>query len=203
MKAMPTPSTMTFRWRTWAVLLLPALLLVLATLRPLALPDEGRYAEVGRWMWMTGDWLTPRLDGIPFFHKPPLLYWLEAASMAVLGVTPWAARCVVAAHACLMWALLFVCARHLAGVDVARRAAWILGSRTPDTFLYGLHMSMATTWRSDTTMAPTASRCMRTIFAGVLPGPIGLPNWVSPATGSLSSAKSTVPSCFVELMLNG
>jgi 4-amino-4-deoxy-L-arabinose transferase-like glycosyltransferase len=68
---------MTLRWRTWGVWLLPALLLVLATLRPLALPDEGRYAEVGRWMWMTGDWLTPRLDGIPFFHKPPLLYWLE------------------------------------------------------------------------------------------------------------------------------
>ena len=90
---------MTLRWRTWGVLLLPALLLVLASLRPLALPDEGRYAEVGRWMWMTGDWLTPRLDGIPFFHKPPLLYWMEAAAMSVLGATPWAARVVVAVHA--------------------------------------------------------------------------------------------------------
>ena len=141
---------MTFRWRTWAVLLLPALLLVLATLRPLALPDEGRYAEVGRWMWMTGDWLTPRLDGIPFFHKPPLLYWLEAAAMSVLGATPWVARAVVAAHACLMWVLMVLCARHIAGEDVARRSAWMLASSL--AFLIGgqyvNHDMMVATWMS-------------------------------------------------------
>ena len=145
-----TPSSSSSRWRTWGLCVLPLLLLVLAALRPLALPDEGRYADVGRWMWVSGDWLTPRLDGIPFFHKPPLLYWFEAASMAVLGVTPWAARCVVAAHACLMWALLFVCTRHLAGVDVARRAAWILGSSL--AFLIGgqyvNHDMMVATWMS-------------------------------------------------------
>ena len=69
------------------------LLLVLAAVRPLALPDEGRYAEVGRWMLVSGDWLTPRLDGLPFFHKPPLTHWLQAASMAVLvirGIGMWA-----------------------------------------------------------------------------------------------------------------
>lgn len=60
------------KWRSWALVLLPLLLMALAAFRPLALPDEGRYAEVGRWMAMSGDWLTPRLDGIPFFHKPPL-----------------------------------------------------------------------------------------------------------------------------------
>ena len=132
----------------WGVLLLPALLLVLAALRPLALPDEGRYAEVGRWMWMTGDWLTPRLDGIPFFHKPPLLYWLEASAMTVLGASPWAARVVVALHACLMMALMTVCARHIAGADVARRAAWMFG--TSLAFLIGgqyvNHDMMVATW---------------------------------------------------------
>ncbi len=123
-----TPGRM--RWALW---LLPVLLLVLASVRPLSIPDEGRYAEVGRWMLMTGDWLTPRVDGIPFFHKPPLLYWLEAASMAVFGVTPWAARWVVALHACLMLGLMAACVRHFAGADVARRAAWVLG--TSMTFL--------------------------------------------------------------------
>jgi 4-amino-4-deoxy-L-arabinose transferase-like glycosyltransferase len=136
------------RWRSAALWLLPVLLLVLAALRPLALPDEGRYAEVGRWMLATGDWLTPRLDGIPFFHKPPLLYWLEASVMAVLGVTPWAARLVVALHAMLMWGMLYVCARHIAGAQVASRAAWMLGSSL--AFLVGgqyvNHDTMVATW---------------------------------------------------------
>ncbi len=136
------------RWRTWGVWVLPLLLLVLATARPLAVPDEGRYAEVGRWMWVTGDWLAPRLDGIPFFHKPPLLYWLEATAMSVLGAAPWVARWVVAAHAMLMMALMYVSARHFAGVEVARRAVWILGSSL--TFLiagqYVNHDMMVATW---------------------------------------------------------
>lgn len=134
--------------RTWALVLLPALLLILAALRPLALPDEGRYAEVGRWMAMSGDWLTPRLDGIPFFHKPPLLYWLEASAMTVLGATPWAARLVVALHAMLMWSLLWACARHIAGKAVANRSAWMLGSSL--AFLIGgqyvNHDTLVATW---------------------------------------------------------
>jgi 4-amino-4-deoxy-L-arabinose transferase-like glycosyltransferase len=121
------------RLRAWGLWLLPVLLLVLASVRPLSIPDEGRYAEVGRWMLMSGDWLTPRVDGIPFFHKPPLLYWLEAASMTVFGATPWAARLVVALHACLMLGLMVMCVRHFAGTDVARRAGWVLG--TSMTFL--------------------------------------------------------------------
>jgi 4-amino-4-deoxy-L-arabinose transferase-like glycosyltransferase len=145
---MTSSSFFSARGRTWALCVLPVLLLVLAALRPLALPDEGRYAEVGRWMVMSGDWLTPRLDGIPFFHKPPLLYWLEASAMAVLGVTPWAARCVVALHAVLMGGLLWACARHIAGVTVANRAAWMLGSSL--AFLIGgqyvNHDTMVATW---------------------------------------------------------
>ena len=121
------------RWRTWGLWLLPVLLLVLAGVRPLSIPDEGRYAEVGRWMLMSGDWLTPRVDGIPFFHKPPLLYWFEAAAMAVFGATPWATRLVVALHACLMLGLMVDCVRYFAGADTARRAGWVLG--TSLTFL--------------------------------------------------------------------
>ena len=104
------------------------LLLVLAALRPLAVPDEGRYGEIGRWMLQSGDWLTPRLNGIPFFHKPPYLYWLEAASLAVFGVHAWALRLVPALHAGLMLLALYAGARRFAGEAVARRAVWMLGS---------------------------------------------------------------------------
>ncbi len=41
--------------------------------------DEPRYADIGRAMARTGDLITPRLSGRPWFEKPPLLYWLVAA----------------------------------------------------------------------------------------------------------------------------
>lgn len=105
-----------------------ALLLVLAALRPLALPDEGRYAEVGRWMLVSGDWLTPRLNGIPFFHKPPLLHWLQALSLGAFGVSAWTARLVPALHAGLMLLTVYLSARYVSTPAVARRAALMLGT---------------------------------------------------------------------------
>jgi 4-amino-4-deoxy-L-arabinose transferase-like glycosyltransferase len=42
-------------------------------------PDEPRYAAIGREMALSGDWVTPRLGGQPWFEKPPLLYWMTAA----------------------------------------------------------------------------------------------------------------------------
>ncbi|MCC2545434.1 glycosyltransferase family 39 protein [Hymenobacter sp. BT175] len=47
--------------------------------------SEARYAEMGREMLATGDWLHPRLLGIQHFHKPPLTYWLTAAGLALFG----------------------------------------------------------------------------------------------------------------------
>ena len=137
------------RNKSWlTLLLLWALLLVLAALRPLAVPDEGRYGEVGRWMLQSGDWLTPRLNGIPFFHKPPLLYWLQAMSLATFGVNAWALRLVPALHAGLMLAALYLSARTVASEQIARRAAIMLG--TSLTVLIGgqyiNHDMLVATW---------------------------------------------------------
>ncbi len=55
-------------------------------------PDETRYAEIPREMLASGDFLTPRLNGSPYFQKPPLLYWANAASLAAFGRNPFAAR---------------------------------------------------------------------------------------------------------------
>lgn len=49
-------------------------------------PDEGRYSEVAREMTVTGDYLTPRLNGIAFFDKPILYYWLQAAAIKMFGI---------------------------------------------------------------------------------------------------------------------
>jgi 4-amino-4-deoxy-L-arabinose transferase-like glycosyltransferase len=60
--------------------------------RQLVHPDEGRYAEIPREMLVSGDWVTPRLDGIKYFEKPALQYWLTAAGYEAFGVHHWTAR---------------------------------------------------------------------------------------------------------------
>lgn len=117
------------RRQSWLLLAaLWLLLLLLAPLRPLVVPDEGRYGEVGRWMLVSGDWLTPRLNGLPFFHKPPLLYWLEATSLALFGVNEFALRLVPALHVGLMLVGLYLAARAIGGERLAQRAVLMLGS---------------------------------------------------------------------------
>lgn len=60
--------------------------------RKLVKPDEGRYAEIPREMVVTGDWLTPRLNGIKYFEKPALQYWATAAAYTAFGQHDWTAR---------------------------------------------------------------------------------------------------------------
>ncbi len=56
------------------------------------LPDEPRYASIGRAMAETGDLITPGLDGAGWFEKPPLLYWTTAAALRFGLHDEWAAR---------------------------------------------------------------------------------------------------------------
>ena len=60
--------------------------------RRLIRPDEGRYAEIAREMAATGDFVTPRLNGIKYFEKPPLQYWATATAFRALGPDEWTAR---------------------------------------------------------------------------------------------------------------
>jgi 4-amino-4-deoxy-L-arabinose transferase-like glycosyltransferase len=59
-------------------------------------PDEGRYASVAYEMLRSGDWWIPRFQGHIHLTKPPLTYWLLAASMKTFGVNEWAVRAVPA-----------------------------------------------------------------------------------------------------------
>jgi 4-amino-4-deoxy-L-arabinose transferase-like glycosyltransferase len=60
--------------------------------RRLVKPDEGRYAEIAREMALSGDWVTPRLNGLKYFEKPPLQYWATAAAFRNFGENEWTAR---------------------------------------------------------------------------------------------------------------
>jgi 4-amino-4-deoxy-L-arabinose transferase-like glycosyltransferase len=60
--------------------------------RPLSVPDEGRYVEIPREIVATGDWLTPRLNGVKYFEKPPLFYWFEAGLIELFGLSEWSVR---------------------------------------------------------------------------------------------------------------
>jgi 4-amino-4-deoxy-L-arabinose transferase-like glycosyltransferase len=82
--------------RSW--LILPLLILYLLDLGGVGFlsTDEPRYASIGRAMATSGDWITPRLDGSPWFEKPPLLYWMVASGHVVRLPGEWAARLPVA-----------------------------------------------------------------------------------------------------------
>jgi 4-amino-4-deoxy-L-arabinose transferase-like glycosyltransferase len=59
-------------------------------------------AQIARNMLQSGDWVTARLDGVPYLEKPPLLYWMIAASYKIFGVHDWSARIPVALSAIVL-----------------------------------------------------------------------------------------------------
>lgn len=74
------------------VLALAALSCFVGLAHPLQNLNEGLYARVALEMLHSSDWIIPTLDGVPYLEKPPLMYWLTAASFALFGVTEWSAR---------------------------------------------------------------------------------------------------------------
>lgn len=91
-------------------------------------PDEGRYAEIPREMLATGDWVTPRLNDVNYFEKPPLVYWVTAASEAVFGLNEWAVRAVPVFFALWGIGLTYCAARRLHGREAGLASAVVLGT---------------------------------------------------------------------------
>lgn len=110
------------------VLLLLALAAWFGTLdyRKLIGPDEGRYAEISREMAVSGDWLTPRLNGIKYFEKPPLQYWATAAAFKTFGFHAWTARLWTALTGFLTVLVVWWSGRKLFGKPAGNYAAMVL-----------------------------------------------------------------------------
>jgi 4-amino-4-deoxy-L-arabinose transferase-like glycosyltransferase len=95
---------------------------------PLANPDEARYAEIAREMVMRSDWVTPWLNDTRYFEKPPLVYWLVAASRALFGPGEFAARLTPALFGLGGILLTYAGGRRLFGREAGLAAGVVLGT---------------------------------------------------------------------------
>ncbi len=92
---------------------------------PLLGPDEPRYTEIAREMYIRGDWITPVLGGFNWFEKPALLYWFQIASFNIFGVSEHAAR--IGSAICGLGTIfsLLITARFSLLKEVKELANWI------------------------------------------------------------------------------
>lgn len=124
----------TNRQRFWLtdILLLTLSLIVLfgAFLgsRPLSVPDEARYSEIPREMLELSNYLTPHLNYIKYFEKPPLLYWLQAGTIKMLGESEWALRLPTALLALLGCIMVYIAGRMLYERRTGILASFILAT---------------------------------------------------------------------------
>src|SRR5215469_10909309 len=112
-----------------AVILIAAAVYLASIVSPPSLEDDvdAVQAQIARNMLTSGDWVTPRLDGVIYLEKPPLIYWLIAITYKTFGVHDWAARIPLALSAIgLCWL-------------TARFGVWAFGKRAG--FYAGLSMA--------------------------------------------------------------
>lgn len=123
----------------WALCLLAvAVVLWFATLdaRHLLPSDEGRYAEIAREMFLSGDWITPRYNGVLYFEKPPLHLWMTALSYTLFGLGEWQTRLWGACCGLLGLGAMVMAAWRWWGPRVAAGTALVMAT-TPSWYLGG------------------------------------------------------------------
>jgi 4-amino-4-deoxy-L-arabinose transferase-like glycosyltransferase len=103
-------------------------------------PDEPRDAALGKTMLASRDWTIPRLNGEPFLEKPPLTWWIQAATYRTLGVSDAAARVPSALCATLTLLVTFALGRRLGGRS---RAGWLAAGVLASTAEFGEDMRRA------------------------------------------------------------
>ncbi|MCE5197786.1 MAG: glycosyltransferase family 39 protein [Armatimonadota bacterium] len=105
---------------------------------PLLDPDEPIYGQFVKEMVRSGDWLTPHYGGQLWFDKPPLFYWLSAASVKMFGLSEFAVRLPSAVCAVGIVLMVFLLTSH----DFGKRAA-LFASLVMATSLMQIVMSHA------------------------------------------------------------
>lgn len=96
--------------------------------RPLFVPDEGRYAEIIREMVTSNDFITPHLNGIKYFEKPILFYWLGSLVAKTFSLSIASLRSI---NAFLGWSgcmILYFTGRMIYDRQTGLLAAFIAGT---------------------------------------------------------------------------
>jgi len=117
-------------WRDCAIIIGFMALAYLITLGMPGLfpPDEGRYAEIPREMLTTGQWLIPHINGVVYFEKPPLVYWLTTMVMHVFGQSLFAVRFINPILATLGCLFMYAVGRKVFNRRTGLLGALITGS---------------------------------------------------------------------------
>lgn len=131
------PATTRFSYLTCGVALSIAVVWFLTLEGRHLLPsDEGRYAEIAREMFTSGDWVTIRYNGLKYFEKPPFQLWMTALAFEAFGVGEWQARLWVAISGAAGLVVTMVAARRwygarvglITGLVLLAAPAWNLGA---------------------------------------------------------------------------
>ena len=123
----PSASRATLAWGALAALFTFVWFAQLG-MRSLITTDEGRYATIALNMLQSGDWVTPRLNGLLYFEKPVLQYWIGALAFQLFGVSEFSARLWPGLAGFLTVAAVGFTAARLWGRDAGIRAFAIAGS---------------------------------------------------------------------------
>lgn len=151
---------LTLAKRVWLLLFLAVIVFYFYGLgqMPFVGPDEPRYAQVAREMFLRGDLITPTLGGHTWFEKPPLLYWMMMGSFRLFGISEWAARLGPALSGLLTVFAVFWVGRRVCRSSVEHQlpglAAWsaLIGASTLGIIVFSrgvgfdIVVTMTTAW---------------------------------------------------------
>lgn len=127
--------------------------------RPLAVPDEARYSEIPREMVVSDDYVTPHINSIKYFEKPPLFYWMQASAIKLFGLSEWAMRLVNACMALFGCLMTYCAARQL----YDRKTGWLASTMLATSVLY---FAMAHFVTLDMTVSVLLTGCLFSFILG-------------------------------------
>ena len=106
-------------WVWWLLAAIACVWFLTLDVRHLLSSDEGRYAEISREMFASGDWVTIRYNGLKYFEKPPFHLWMTALAYHAFGVGDWQSRLWVALSGAIGLLMTVLAAHRWFGMRVA------------------------------------------------------------------------------------